>query len=80
MYIPNKSLKFRIKIMMCDTKTKYAVDAMAYLGKGITPCGILQAQYFVRELTKGIHGSNRIITMDNQFMSVPLSTERLYPL
>ncbi|XP_055850551.1 piggyBac transposable element-derived protein 4-like [Episyrphus balteatus] len=35
MYIPNKPAKYGLKtIMMCDSGTKYMVDAMPYLGKG----------------------------------------------
>ena len=51
LYIPNKPSKYGIQILMiCDTKTKYMVDTMPYLGKGTALHNNPQAQYFVREL------------------------------
>lgn len=81
MYIPNKPSKYGIKIVMiCDTGSKYMINAMPYLGKGTTPRNIPQAQFFVKELTQCAYGSHRNITMDNWFTSVPLATQLLGPL
>lgn len=36
--------------------------------------------YFVKELTKSVHDSNRNITMDNWLISIPLADELLKEL
>nr|XP_022906140.1 piggyBac transposable element-derived protein 4-like [Onthophagus taurus] len=78
MYIPTKPAKYGIKIvMLCDSSSKYLVDACPYLGKGTQTGGLPVANYFVKELTKSVHGSNRNITMDNWFTSVDLADELL---
>lgn len=80
MYIPNKPAKYGIKIVMiCDTSSKFMINAMPYLGKGTTPRNIPQAQFFVKELTQCVYGSNRNVTTDNWFTSVPLATQLLGP-
>lgn len=78
MYMPNKPSKYGIKIvMLCDSSSKYLVDACPYLGKGTKTDGLPVANYFVKELTKSVHGSNRNVTMDNWFTSVRLADELL---
>ncbi|XP_050338705.1 piggyBac transposable element-derived protein 4-like [Bactrocera neohumeralis] len=78
MYIPNKPNKFGIKIVMvCDVATKYVINAEPYLGKSTNTQGKQLANYFVEGLTKPLHGSNRNITMDNWFTSIPLATKLL---
>jgi len=78
MYIPNKPSKYGIKIVMiCDVKTKYMFDAEPYLGKDTRTNGLPLAEYFVKSLTKSIHGSNRNVTMDNWFTSLLTSSELL---
>lgn len=79
MYIPNKPNKYGIKIVMvADSNSKYVYNAMPYLGKGTnssenTPL----ATYFVKQLCEPVFGTNRNITMDNWFTSLPLASELL---
>ncbi|KAG5862384.1 hypothetical protein JTB14_007490 [Gonioctena quinquepunctata] len=78
MYIPNKPAKYGVKIvMLCDSATKYMSDASPYLGKKTETNGLPLADSYVKELTKSIHGTNRNVTMDNWFTSVPLVDELL---
>jgi hypothetical protein len=80
MYIPNKPNKYGLKlVMMADSNTKYMCNAMPYLGKNTNTGNEPLANYFVKELSKQYHGSNRNITMDNWFTSVPLAAELLKP-
>nr|CAI5845220.1 unnamed protein product [Callosobruchus analis] len=73
MYIPNKPSKYGIKIvLLCDVSTKYLIDASPYLGKSTKTNGKPLADYYVEQLTASIQGSNRNVTMDNWFTSVPL--------
>ena len=72
-YIPNKPDKYGIEVVsMCDARTFYRCNAILYTGKGSTPAGIPQAEYFVRTLARPIERSNRNITMDNRFSSIVL--------
>lgn len=74
MYLPNKPDKYGLKIvMLCDSGSKYMVDAMPYLGKGTVTGNLPLGEYYAKELTKSIHGTNRNKTMDNWFTSVPLA-------
>lgn len=78
MYIPNKPAKYGIKIVMvCDSATKYMSDASPYLGKKTETNGLPLAEFYVKELTKSIHGTNRNVTMDNWFTSVSLADQLL---
>ncbi|CAK1591031.1 unnamed protein product [Parnassius mnemosyne] len=78
MYIPNKPNKYGLKlIMMADSNTKYVCNAIPYLGKGTNPGTEPLASYLVKEITKPIHGSNRNLTMDNWFTSIPLASDML---
>lgn len=54
-------------------------NAIPYLDKSTNKGNEPLASYFVKELSKPIHGSNRNITMDNWFTSVPLAAELLKP-
>lgn len=73
MYIPNKPNKYGLKIVMtCDSATRYMIDAMPYLGKCTQTNGLPLGEFYVKELTKAFHGSNRNVTCDNWFTSVPL--------
>nr|CAI5861789.1 unnamed protein product [Callosobruchus analis] len=73
MYIPNKPSKYGIKIvLLCDVSTKYLIHASPYLGKSTKTNGKPLADYYVEQLTASIQGSNRNVTMDNWFTSVPL--------
>lgn len=77
-YIPNKPNKYGIKIVMVvDNSTKYMVDAEPYLGSCTKTDGLPLGEYFVKKLTRTVHGTNRNITMDNWFTSVPLAKSLL---
>lgn len=78
MYIPNKPSKYGIKIvMLCDVGTKYMINAEPYLGKSTKTNGQPLADHYVKGLTEVLYGSNRNITMDNWFTSVPLASTLL---
>ncbi|XP_045456889.1 piggyBac transposable element-derived protein 4-like [Melitaea cinxia] len=78
MYIPNKPAKYGVKLeMLCDSGTRYMIDSTPYLGKGTNTRGVPLGEYFVKELTRSIHGTNRNVTMDNWFTSVPLAKQLL---
>ncbi|KAJ0171852.1 hypothetical protein K1T71_012615 [Dendrolimus kikuchii] len=78
LYIPNKPAKYGIKIVMvCDAGTKYMVNATPYLGKSTETGGLPLGEYFVKQLTQPLHGSNRNVTSDNWFTSIPLAKSLL---
>ncbi|XP_046681546.1 uncharacterized protein LOC124368317 [Homalodisca vitripennis] len=78
MYIPNKPSKYGIKIVMaCDTTTKYMINGIPYVGKKTQTGGQPLAEFFVKEITRPIHGTNRSVTMDNWFTSVSLAEDLL---
>lgn len=79
MYIPNKPNKYGIKlVMMCDNSTKYMLNAIPYLGKGTVTNNQPVADYFVQKLVgPTISGSNKNVTMDNWFSSIPLAKHLL---
>ena len=78
MFIPNKPAKYGIKIVMiCDHGTNYMINAIPYLGKGTTPAQQPASVYFTEKLIETIKNSNRNITMDNWFTSIPLAQKLL---
>lgn len=78
MYIPNKPDKYGIKFpMMCDATSKYMIDADPYIGRSTNTGGVPLGEYYIKKLSKTIHGSNRNITCDNWFTSVPLAKSLL---
>nr|ADV17599.1 transposase [Agrotis ipsilon] len=78
MYIPNKPDKYGIRFpMMCDAATKYMIDAIPYLGKSTKTNGLPLGEFYVKELTKTVHGTNRNVTCDNWFTSIPLAKNML---
>ncbi|GBP23607.1 PiggyBac transposable element-derived protein 4 [Eumeta japonica] len=78
MYIPNKPNKYGIKIpMMCDSGTYYMINALPYIGKATNTNGLPQGEYYLKELSQPVHGSNRNITCDNWFTSIPASKSLL---
>lgn len=78
MYIPNKPSKYGIKIpMICDSGTKYMINAIPYIGKATNTNGLPQGEYYVKELSRTVHGSCRNVTCDNWFTSVPLAKSLL---
>lgn len=77
-YIRNKPDKYGIKIVtLCVAKTFYMVDVVPYTGKVNKPSDESVPSYYVRTLTQTIHGTNRNVTMDNWFTSVPLARKML---
>lgn len=78
-HIPNKAAKCGIKIVsICDSDSSYLFNSIPYLGKDLTLAGeIPVSEYYVKELTRTIHGSNRNVTGDNWFTSVPLVDDLL---
>ncbi|XP_058983469.1 piggyBac transposable element-derived protein 4-like [Musca domestica] len=73
-YIPNKPNKYGIKIpMICDSTTKYMFNAIPYLGKTTNTAGLPLGEFYVKELSRPIHGIYRNITCDNWFTSIPLA-------
>lgn len=78
MYMPKKPAKYGLKIVMvCDAGSKYMLVAEPYLGKQNTTVQGPLSQYYVKKLTAPFHGSNRNLTMDNWFTTVPLADELL---
>lgn len=81
MYIPNKPRKYGIKIMaLTDAKTHYLLNAYIYSGKDSDGRTLTDDErklpkptQAVLQLTKPIVGSNRNITADNWFSSIPRS-------
>ncbi|CAF1271559.1 unnamed protein product, partial [Didymodactylos carnosus] len=76
-YIPSKPDKYGIKFWFCvDVNSYYMFDAFPYIGRQPNE----QRQRFVGanvvlELMKPMYGSNRNVTIDNFFTSIPLAKE-----
>lgn len=80
MYIPNKPAKYGLKLVFVnDNKSKYLLGAIPYLGKQGTRCpdDLNLGHYFTKELTRPFHQTNRNVTTDNWFTSVPLVIDLL---
>lgn len=78
-YMRSKPDKYGIKIiMMNDAKTYYMVNATPYVGKFIPPNNEQVPSYHVRTLSEPIHNTNRNLTVDNWFSSVPLFRTMLH--
>ncbi|GBP71879.1 PiggyBac transposable element-derived protein 4 [Eumeta japonica] len=78
MYIPSKPDKYGIKLLMfCDAKSYYMINSIVYTGKDSTPRGIPVAEYYALELSTTIHNTNRNITYDNWFTSIPTAQKLL---
>ncbi|CAH2101315.1 unnamed protein product [Euphydryas editha] len=79
MYISNKPNKYGIKTpMMCDSGTNYMMNAMQYMdiGKPTNSNGLPQGQYYLTDLSRPIHGTNRNVTCDNWLTSIPAAKSR----
>lgn len=77
-YIPSKPAKYGVKILtLCDSTTWYTLSMEVYVGT--QPDGPYlvsnSAKDVVMRLAKPIAGTNRNITADNWFCSVPLLEE-----
>lgn len=62
---------------MCDSVTNYMMNAMPYIGKATNTNGLLQGEYYLKKLSRLIHGTNRNITCDNWFTSIPATKSLL---
>lgn len=80
MYIPNKPVKYGIKIMCCtDARTNYLLNAYIYTGRNSDGNGLTDGEkrfskptQAVLRLTTPLIGSNRSVTFDNWFTSIEL--------
>ena len=81
MYMKAKPDKYGLKIVtLNDAQTFYLVFGIPYLGKSmISHQNELIPEYFFREITTPIHGTNRTVTCDNWFTSIPLIQRMLEP-
>ena len=79
MYIPNKPAKYGVKIfaLVC-AKSMYTLNLEVYTGKQPdgSPFQFSNTAEDVLRMVKPIEGTNRNVTGDNWFTSIPL-TERL---
>lgn len=80
-YIPTKPAKYGVKVFaLADSKTAYTINLEPYVGK--QPDGPFQrgnsAEETVLRLVEPVQGSNRNITGDNWFTSVPLCRSLLH--
>ncbi|XP_066583594.1 piggyBac transposable element-derived protein 4-like [Prorops nasuta] len=84
MYIKSKPDKYGIKLItLNDASTAYLIHAIPYLGKDATidnPQKLPSGKYFFQAVTTPIHGSNRTVTCDNWFTTIPLLTRMLHQL
>ncbi|GBP43087.1 RNA-directed DNA polymerase from mobile element jockey [Eumeta japonica] len=58
---------------MCDSGTKYMLNAIPYIERATNTKGLPKGEYYVKELSQPIHGTNRNVTCDNWFTSIPLA-------
>lgn len=80
-YMPNKPAKYGIKILLLvDAEKFYVYNAYIYFGKGADGFGLPEAEkklavptQSVLRLVKPIENTNRNVTADNWFSSVPLA-------
>ncbi|XP_074112120.1 LOW QUALITY PROTEIN: uncharacterized protein LOC141535859 [Cotesia typhae] len=81
MYIKSKPDKYGLKLLtLNDASTAYLIHAIPYLGKNATisnPQKLPSGEYFFEAVTAPIHGTNRSVTCDNWFTTVPLLTRML---
>lgn len=72
-YMKTKPDKYRLKIVtLNDANTFYLINAIPYLGKSQGPRNESVPDYFFREVTTPVHGTNKRLTTDNWYMSIPL--------
>lgn len=77
-YFPQKPDKYGMKIVMLnDAKTFYMVNAIPYIGAVPKEKGESVPEYYVRKLSEPLHGTNRNLTMDNWFTSIPIAQRML---
>lgn len=82
-YIPNKPAKYGLKLVLtCDVQSKYLLTGIPYLGKKTAnksnnSDGKQLGHRFTLDLTRLYHHTNRNVTTDNWFTSVPFITDLL---
>lgn len=77
-YIPQKPDKYGMKIVMInDAKTFYMINAEPYIGAVSKNKDESVPEYYVRKLSEPVHGTNRNVTMDNWFTSIPTANRML---
>jgi len=75
-YIPNKLSKYGIKVyVLADSKTFYSVSSKIYTGAGTHAPGLPVPTQAVLDLDPSVSGTNRNITTDNYYTSIPLAME-----
>jgi len=75
-YIPNKPSKYGIKVyVVADSKTFYSVSSKIYTGAGTHAPGLPVLTQTVLDLVPSVSGTNRNITTDSYYTSVPLAME-----
>jgi len=75
-YMKDKPDKYGLKLIsLNDAETSYMIYALPYLGK-TTPIELLPdekvPEYFFRKVSEPIYNTNRAVTADNWYTSVPL--------
>jgi len=75
-YIPNKPSKYGISAyVLADSKTFYSVSSKIYTEAGTHAPGLPVPTQAVLDLVPSVSGTNRNITTDNYYTSVPLAME-----
>jgi len=81
MYIKSKPDKYGLKLItLNDASTAYLIHAIPYLGKDATidnPQKLPSSEYFFQAVTAPIHDTNRTVTCDNWFTTIPLLNRML---
>lgn len=78
MFLPSKPDKYGLKLVnMCDNASSYMINALPYLGRGTVPENTPAGAFFVKSLVEPLKGTNRNVTTDNWFTSIPLAEELL---
>mgnify|MGYP004593395707 CR=1 FL=1 len=77
-YLPSKPDKYGMKIWwICDSSTSYPLQGIPYLGKEGGNRQTNLAMNVVQKLVQPYENTNRNITFDNYFTSVPLALDLL---
>jgi hypothetical protein len=75
-YIPNKPSKFSNKVcVLADSRTFYSASSKVYTGAETHAPGLPVLTQVVVDLFSLVSGTNRNITADNYYTSIPLALE-----